>query len=372
MLAQRDKTEFDYMGKLFEAITRDGEVLTLSPNLGLRGRVLRVGWELPADLSEEDWREAGEMLGKIERSVSWWIGDWWAFGEARYGERSAVVTAEDWQGPDFKTCANAASVCRAFETSRRREVLSFKHHSEVAALPSEKADALLDWAAEPLESTGKPRSTLELRANVLRIKNAVGTAPSDETCTLTDLVDLSASGRKFGCIYADPPWLYDNQGTRAATSGHYTGMTVDELCAMPIRELAADDAHLHLWITNAFLFDAPRIFEAWGFEFRSTFVWCKPQMGIGNYWRNSHEIMLTAIRGDAKRFNDHSMMSWVTIDRGRHSSKPERIRDMIVRASGGPYLELFGRIPADGWTVFGNEIDRDIFATRGNMKVAAE
>jgi N6-adenosine-specific RNA methylase IME4 len=138
-------------------------------------------------------------------------------------------------------------------------------------------------------------------------------------------------------------------------------MTVDELCELPIRDLAAPDAHLHLWVTKAFLFDAPRIFSAWGFEFRSTFFWAKPQMGIGNYWRNSHEIMLTAVRGDAKRFNTSSLRSWLECGRGRHSAKPEQVRAMIERASPGPYLELFGRLPAAGWTVFGNEVEHNLF-----------
>ena len=83
-------------------------------------------------------------------------------------------------------------------------------------------------------------------------------------------------------------------------------------------------------------------------------------MGIGNYWRNSHEILLTAIRGDAKRFNDHSIMSWLECDRSRHSEKPFIIRDYIRRASPGPYLEMFARTPAEGWTCWGNEIERGL------------
>jgi N6-adenosine-specific RNA methylase IME4 len=181
-----------------------------------------------------------------------------------------------------------------------------------------------------------------------------------DCCSVSDLDALLAAGRKFGTIYADPPWVYDNQATRAATSDHYAGLTVDQLCELPVRELAADDAHLHLWTTNAFLFDAPRIFAAWGFEFRSSFVWVKPQMGIGNYWRNSHEFLLTAIRGNAKRFNDHSLMSWGRLDRRKHSAKPEEVRGFIERASQGPFLELFGRRQAPGWTVWGNEVARDL------------
>src|SRR5690606_24138432 len=119
---------------------------------------------------------------------------------------------------------------------------------------------------------------------------------------VTDLRQLIVAGKKFGCIYADPAWQYGNQATRAATDNHYVTMSVDAICAMPVAEVAADDAHLHLWTTNAFLFDAKRVMEAWGFEYRSCLVWVKLQMGIGNYWRVSHEFLLLGIRGNAKRF----------------------------------------------------------------------
>lgn len=194
-----------------------------------------------------------------------------------------------------------------------------------------------------------------------RAKNTAGAEPTDATCTVADLAKLVEAGTKFGTIYADPPWLYDNQGTRASTGNHYDGLTVDELCALPIGDLTADDAHLHLWTTNGFLFDCPRIFGAWGFEFRSSFVWVKSQIGIGNYWRNSHEFVLTAIRGDAKSFSDHTLRSWLECDRGRHSAKPEQVRGFIEKASPGPYLELFGRRSAPGWAVWGNQIERTIF-----------
>lgn len=189
-----------------------------------------------------------------------------------------------------------------------------------------------------------------------------GALPASDTCSLANLQTLIDAGCKFGTIYADPPWRYANQGTRAATRNHYDGdMSLDEVCALPIRQLVCGDAHLHLWTTNGFLFDAPKIFEAWGFEYRSSFIWVKPQMGIGNYWRNSHEFLLTAVRGNAKRFNDKSLKSWAEISRGKHSAKPEEVRGFIERASPGPYLELFGRRTAPGWTVWGNQIEQSIF-----------
>jgi N6-adenosine-specific RNA methylase IME4 len=183
-------------------------------------------------------------------------------------------------------------------------------------------------------------------------------------CGYEALHGLVAQGTKFGTFYADPPWLYGNQGTRAATGKHYKGLTVDQLCdpgLLPIAQLAADDAHLHLWTTNGFLFECPRIFEAWGFEFKSSLVWVKPQLGIGNYWRNSHELLLTAVRGNAKRFADHNLRSWLECGRGKHSEKPDRVRDFIQRASPSPRLELFGRRMFPGWLVWGNEVERTFF-----------
>lgn len=305
----------------------------------------------------EAWLEKGRALCEVGKRLYWEVGDWWRDGTHRYGDR-ARAAAQGVFGREFHTLRSYGIVAAAFTSDRRRS-LSFAHHREVAALPAPQADALLDRAER------EELSTRELRAEVARSRNAAAVsalvADAEATCTVEDLATLPGKGLKFGCIYADPPWLYDNQGTRAATGNHYGCMTIDELCELPVRELAADDAHLHLWITNGFLFDAPRIFDAWGFEFRSTFVWVKPQMGIGNYWRNSHEMLLTAVRGDAKRFNDHSMMSWGQFDRTQHSAKPEQIRDLIKRASAGPYLELFGRRQVEGWTVWGDQIERNLF-----------
>ena len=175
---------------------------------------------------------------------------------------------------------------------------------------------------------------------------------------VTDLWALVERGITFGTIYADPPWLYDNQATRAATANHYDGMTVDELVQLPVGQLGAADAHLHLWTTNGFLFDCPRLLDAWGFTFKSSFVLVKTFHGTGNYWRNAHEILLTAVRGDARRFNDHSLRSWLECERGKHSGKPEQVRAMIERASPGPYLELFarGEAPNGKWLVWGDQI----------------
>jgi N6-adenosine-specific RNA methylase IME4 len=340
----------------FTAVVPDtGEIVEFQGRqLLLPGRVSPVGLELPESLTFDQWSGIGSALQGVERSLMWWIGDWLRYGERRYGE--TYSQAIDATGKATNTLQAAKWVAERFQTVRRRMDLSWSHHREVAG--RDDADELLDIAER------EDWSTRDLRAEVIQRKAAVAiNAPhaGDGTCTAVDLGVLAATGARFGTIYADPPWLYDNQGTRAATGNHYGGMCVADLAALPIGQLAAKDAHLHLWTTNAFLFDCPKLFDAWGFEFRSSFIWCKSQMGIGNYWRNSHEILLTAIRGDAKRFIDHSLVSWLETERGRHSAKPEQVRHYIERASPGPYLELFGRRAADNWTVWGDQIERGLF-----------
>lgn len=130
--------------------------------------------DVPKGQSFDEWQATGERLRQTERVLNWHIGDWWAAGSHRYGER-AKVAAEGIFGKDFGTLMNAASVCRAFETSRRREALPWTAHVEVASLPTADADALLSRA----ETEGL--TTRELRIEAMKRKVALGLfKPRDE------------------------------------------------------------------------------------------------------------------------------------------------------------------------------------------------
>ncbi len=171
---------------------------------------------------------------------------------------------------------------------------------------------------------------------------------------ITDLDDLLTTGQRFGCLYADPPWQYDDQPPSSGAAKHYATLSVEALCALPVQALAAPEAHCHLWVTNAFLFEAQHLLAAWGFVYKSTFIWVKPHLGTGHYWRNSHEMLLLGVRGGLTAHNQ-KLRSWLEAPRDRHSAKPERVRDLVEQLSPGPYLELFGRAAVPGWTVWGNE-----------------
>ena len=189
--------------------------------------------------------------------------------------------------------------------------------------------------------------------------------PNQLMCDLSDLNRTVEAGKKFKTIYMDPPWRYGNRASRGAAENHYPTMSLPEIASLPVGELAAERAHLYFWTTNSFLEDALLLMRVYGFEFKSSLIWVKPQIGCGNYFRNSHEFLLLGVKGKLT-FADRSLKSWVEADRKAHSEKPECVRKMIEKASPGPYLELFGRKPVDGWLVWGNEIERQAFESAVN------
>ena len=222
------------------------------------------------------------------------------------------------------------------------------------------AQRLLDEMRELLEgeslSTFLRREATD-RADRLRVSSASG---HQDTCRTNSLEQLIEENHKFGTIYADPPWHYANAASRGAAENHYPTMTTDSIAALPIAQLAADQAHLHLWTTNAFLLEAEQLIKAWGFTYKSCLIWIKPQIGNGNYWRVSHEFLLLGVRGNLT-FPDRTQQSWIFADRGRHSAKPAVFRKLVEQVSPGPRLELFARSQAEGWTTWGDQIQRELF-----------
>jgi hypothetical protein len=133
------------------------------------GATSPAGLTLPETLGFDAWWEIGARLCALDRSVGFWIGDWWAYGEHRYGRRSELVAAGLF-GRAAKSLKNAGSVARAITRSRRRDLLSFTHHAAVAALPPHQGDALLDRAE---------RERLSVRAlrRLARAAQSGGNAP---------------------------------------------------------------------------------------------------------------------------------------------------------------------------------------------------
>lgn len=179
----------------------------------------------------------------------------------------------------------------------------------------------------------------------------------------------------FGVVYADPPWTYkvwSAKGSGRSAEQHYSTMSIDDLCALPIADVAADNSVLFMWATWPTLKDGLRLIEAWGFEYKTCgFDWMKADvstidlfpdprsadMKMGHWTRSNSEPCLLATRGKPKRLDAGVRMG--IIERAReHSRKPDCVYDRIERLVAGPYLELFARTTRRGWAAWGNQTDK--------------
>lgn len=169
---------------------------------------------------------------------------------------------------------------------------------------------------------------------------------------------------RYRVIYADPPWTYND--SRAGLTGyestaaadHYPTMTVEELQALGVCKLAEKDAVLFCWATFPLLPDALKVVDAWGFRYKTSFVWAKGRPNMGHYHDASAELLLICTRGSCTPDSDKREHQVQQINRtGRHSAKPKSFREMIDRLyPHGQRIELFRRGPAVGtWEAWGNE-----------------
>ena len=162
----------------------------------------------------------------------------------------------------------------------------------------------------------------------------------------------------FATILVDPPWPLQS-GEK-----HYRTMSLARITALPVGALAARDAHLWLWTTNALLPKAYEVAAAWGFTVRSPLTWVKFRLGLGGRYqlRNATEQLLFCTRGRAP-LGSRSQPTWFNAPVQEHSRKPAEQFAIIERVSPGPYLELFARRRPESnqpWAVWGDQVDSDI------------
>ncbi len=173
------------------------------------------------------------------------------------------------------------------------------------------------------------------------------------------------SGRHYPVILADPPWHFQNYeeatGLNGATANHYPTMATEEICALPVRDMATADAVLFLWTTNPHLQDAFQVIEAWGFTYKTNIVWVKDKAGLGFIVRGQHELLIIATRGDIPApLPAARPPSVITAPRREHSRKPDEAYDLVERMYPDlPKIELFARSRRPSWDVWGNQVPAD-------------
>jgi N6-adenosine-specific RNA methylase IME4 len=179
-----------------------------------------------------------------------------------------------------------------------------------------------------------------------------------------------AGGRRFATILADPPWRFTNRTGKMAPEhrrlSRYGTLTLDEIAALPVAGIAAEPAHLYLWVPNALLPEGLRVVEAWGFRYKSNLVWHKVRMdggsdgrGVGFYFRNVTELLLFGVRGrDARTLAaGRRQVNLLATRKREHSRKPDELYPIIEACSRAPRLELFARGVREGWATWGDQAD---------------
>lgn len=187
--------------------------------------------------------------------------------------------------------------------------------------------------------------------------------------------------KKYNIIYADPPWRYDDKSLqRGGAERHYPTMRLEDICALPVADISADDCLLFMWGAWPKLFEAGAVLSAWGFDFKTcAFVWVKTNKrtkiaqssffpvdsfdsfwGMGRWTRANTEFCLLGVKGSPKR-QSAGVHQIIYAPISQHSRKPDETRERIVKLAGDlPRVELFARRTVPGWEVWGNEVECDL------------
>lgn len=305
------------------------------------------------------WEECVGTLQRIAGSVQWWIGDALRFGERTYGETYAQ--AIESTGQSYGHLANCKWVAGRYDPSLRNEDVTWNHHVALADMDDvdERQDLLREAGAEGWSVS---RLKDERQARVLAREMA---APAPD----------AQPDPPYRVILADPPWQYDQRSVRlnGTTDRHYATMPTEAIAALPVADIAADDAILLLWTTWPFLLDAQRVIDGWGFRYVTGVPWVKadeigtdfegtvrfkPNKGVGYWFRGCTEPLLMAKRGTPKRLR--MPLDGILSDRNIHSRKPTCVHE-LAETFGAPCLEVFARERRPGWALLGNALDgRDV------------
>lgn len=203
-----------------------------------------------------------------------------------------------------------------------------------------------------------------VQGQVLAGSTTVGAAKRDQTRkanreAVAAMPEPIAPVERYRCIVLDPPWDPADEGDidqMGRAQPTYATMPIDEIAALPIPEWAdAGGCHLYMWITNRSLPKGFDLLASWGFRYVTALTWCKPGLGVGNYFRNNTEHVLFGIRGSLP-LTEQDVGTWFAWARGPlHSSKPDEFYAMVRRVSPPPRFSYFERTGRPGFVVGGAE-----------------
>ena len=185
---------------------------------------------------------------------------------------------------------------------------------------------------------------------------------------------MKLPNKKYQIIYADPPWKYNDKRVSITSDRpqryggiSYKVMDINELCKLPIKQIADDNCTLFMWVTMPLLQDCFKVINAWGFKYKTCgFVWIKKtsfgnfRSGLGSYTNCNAELCLICVKGKCLERKHKDVKQIIYAKVIGHSRKPTETYTRIERLYGNvPKIELFARHKREGWDTWGNEVPKD-------------
>lgn len=190
---------------------------------------------------------------------------------------------------------------------------------------------------------------------------------------------------KYGTILTDNPWefkTWSKEGKEKSPDAHYECMSLEDIMALPVGELASRDCLLMMWCTWPHLAQGLQVMKAWGFQYKTGGSWFKRTrygkavFGTGYIFRSSCEPYLVGTIGRPKisvrnqrniieteeliETEDYQLIeSHMHSLRREHSRKPPEMHDMLRRMRPHDFAaELFARETVEGFEAWGNEVHK--------------
>lgn len=285
-------------------------------------------------------------------------------GSAKIGGKRPIETTgrieeKPRRNPHLEAAAKVMNVS-SHSAQHARDV--YRGGSPALVKRVERGEVAVSVAAKVARMTPeKQAAVVNLPEPELRgaVKKSVRSDREQALAKATQMASEELGSKLYNVIYADPPWSFEpyskETGMDRSADNHYPTMSTIEICELEVP--AADDCVLFLWATMPMLKDALAVMEAWGFQYKSGYVWVKDRVGTGYWARNKHELLLIGTRGSIPApASGEQFDSVVVAAVSRHSEKPalfaEMIEQMFPNAS---LLEMFARSKRAGWDVWGNQ-----------------
>jgi len=229
--------------------------------------------------------------------------------------------------------------------------VSINAASAIATLPAaQQAEIVARGTKEILQAAKEIRAARSEERRTERLEKIVAIS--------TGNAPVGSIAERYPVIYLDPPWRYEHAESESrAIENQYPTMSLEEIKAMDMTKVAFDDCVMFMWATSPKLAEAFEVLDAWGFSYRTCAVWDKQKIGMGYYFRQQHELLLIAVKGQpptpAPADRPSSVFSY---PRGNHSAKPHEVYEIIEAMYPTlPKIEMFCRTPREGWGVWGNQ-----------------